>query len=556
MYAPAHLQFSSYIQDLQHNLQSKHELLSKIAVSGISDQSKRNASEVARAARSTLSDDIWLSLDQIPSNEMLRGILRNWMQQTVLTDPADWVDRCQTILSRTRVKEEPKARTATAKTALPDLADEDVAGLTAAVASARGDTNETTPEGQDYLRWQTRAFAMQLLSEALQLVQDAMLPDQSILAEEQLHSKIADIIRVAFSASTANVVELRVWGLRIIDQILRMFGKTPDPDFLEASLLEQYQAQISSALTPAFSADSSPELAAEAIAVCATFVATGIVTSADRMGRIFKVLANGVDNLAQEQPEPAIGDLRNLSPNAQAMLKMSVLSGWAQLQLASVEQGYLEDIVHPFVPKLAPLWLRALQEFAGLRFEPEISDSLGPDTMASNLDDRYASFNTVVRLQFYQGTWLSIVNAISVLVEKDSDAVFDALDGKGKNAATRVNGDQKSGKDMSFREEPVAFFFILFGLAFEALVTRAREDPSQALSILKALRKILTPAVSGNAVYEDAVFNETTDTLDRLALTSTSQTQSVLIEIARNLSLDHPSAKSHRERDEKLSDDI
>ncbi|KAI9870591.1 MAG: hypothetical protein M1823_008692, partial [Watsoniomyces obsoletus] len=93
------------------------------------------------------------------------------------------------------------------------------------------------------------------------------------------------------------------------------------------------------------------------------------------MGRIFKVLANGIDNLAQPNPEAAIGDLKNLSPNAQSMLKMALLSGWSQLQLASLEQSYLEDIVQPYIPKLAPLWLSALQEYARLRFEPEISDT-------------------------------------------------------------------------------------------------------------------------------------------------------------------------------------
>jgi hypothetical protein len=79
-----------------------------------------------------------------------------------------------------------------------------------------------------------------------------------------------------------------------------MFGKTPDPDFSEASLLEQFQAQIASALTPAFAADSSPDLASEAINVCATFVATGIVTNVERMGRIFKLLVVGLENFASE----------------------------------------------------------------------------------------------------------------------------------------------------------------------------------------------------------------------------------------------------------------
>lgn len=80
----------------------------------------------------------------------------------------------------------------------------------------------------------------------------------------------------------------------------QLFGKTPDPDFPEVTLLEQYQAQIGSALTPAFAADSSPELAAEAINVCATFIATGIVTDVDRMGRILKLLVSALENFSSE----------------------------------------------------------------------------------------------------------------------------------------------------------------------------------------------------------------------------------------------------------------
>lgn len=85
-----------------------------------------------------------------------------------------------------------------------------------------------------------------------------------------------------------------------ITDCLQLFGKTPDPDFPEASLLEQYQAQMSSALTPAFAADSSPELAAEAVNVCATFVATGIVTDVDRMGRILKLVVSALENFSSK----------------------------------------------------------------------------------------------------------------------------------------------------------------------------------------------------------------------------------------------------------------
>jgi HEAT repeat-containing protein 5 len=70
-----------------------------------------------------------------------------------------------------------------------------------------------------------------------------------------------------------------------------------DPDFPESTLLEQYQAQIGSALTPAFAADSSPEIAAEAISICAEFISSDIVKDVDHMGRLLRILVSGLVNI-------------------------------------------------------------------------------------------------------------------------------------------------------------------------------------------------------------------------------------------------------------------
>lgn len=158
------------------------------------------------------------------------------------------------------------------------------------------------------------------------------------------------------------------------------------------------------------------------------------------------------------------------------------------------------------------------------------------------------------------------------MVEKDIDFVFDALDGKlqpaeepsnseedGKKedpAEDLPNGEVKGkGHDINYREEPVAFFFVLFGLAFESLVDQGTST-AQRLEILQALKRILRPVISGNAIYQDAIFSETMDTFDRLVLTESTPIQTVIVEIAQNLSLDHPAAKSDQERSDHLSDDI
>ncbi|RDW83878.1 AP-1 complex accessory protein LAA1 [Aspergillus mulundensis] len=565
LYAPGYVDFSGYVKRLQNELSAQDALMRDVAIRGLTNLMKRDATAVIEAATPALEEGIWLAFDDTPNNAILKSMIRDWLQQTALTETELWIQRCHDTLTKTRLKVEDLPPISAIKPTATDLPDDEVAGFASAIAGAGpDDSTGDAVAGQELLKWQTRNFVMGCLSELLELVQEAILPDQTIPAELALQQKVGDIVRMAFSASTANVVELRVWGLKILDQVLKMFGKTPDPDFAEASLLEQYQAQIGSALTPAFAADSSPELASEAINVSATFIATGIVTNVERMGRILKLLVLGLENFSANPDTTEIGDLKGLNSNAKVMVKMALYAAWARLQIASIEHEYLNQVVQPYLLKLTPLWLASLQEYARLRFEPDISGSLGTGPESGDLDEVYAALNRETLLKFYQETWLSLVDAIAGLVERDIDFVFDALDGKAQieerekpEEEDKPISEEPKGKgdDINYRDEPVAFFFVLFGLAFEALVDQST-SASQRMEILQALKRILRPIISGNAIYQDAIFSETMDSLDRLALTEGTAVQNVIVEIARNLALDHPSAKGGEDRSDHLSDDI
>ncbi|TVY16253.1 Pof6 interactor protein 1 [Lachnellula arida] len=558
LYAPGHMHFADYVVMLQKDMNSEYPELRDIAIDGLYNLMKRNSEDVVKVAESGFEDQLWLALDSAPTHEGIRNVIRNWLQQSCLTQTARWLQRCQTVLTMTRAKTEETTAASTKVSAMPDLQDEEVAGFAAASGTAKDDGIAAGP-GQEPLRWQVRTFAMSCLGEMFLLISKDTPPDSTTPAEMELQKKVADVIRMAFSASTSNVVELRVYGLKIIDYVLKMFGKTPDPDFAEAPLLEQYQAQISSALTPAFAADSSPELASEAVNVCAAFIATGIVTDVDRMGRILKTLVTALENFSTESEFASIGDLKGLSSNAQVMVKMAVFSAWAELQVASTEQHYLIDVLKPYIGTLTPLWLASLREFARLRFEPDISMSLGPPSLSGSLDSIYSALNRETLLRFYQDSWLKLVDAIASLIEQDSEFVFDALDGKETESPT-TNGHSK-GNDINYRDEPVAFFFVLFGIAFEALVAKPGSDAlaskGQTLAILQALKKILHPSVSGHAIYREAIFSETMDLLDRLVLTEGLDVQGVIVQIARGLCISHPSAtKADATEDGDLSEDI
>lgn len=242
------------------------------------------------------------------------------------------------------------------------------------------------------------------------------------------------------------------------------------------------------------------------------------------------------------------------------MVKMAVLRAWAELQVASREQSYLVDVVKPHIVTLVPMWLSSLREFARLRFEPDINaGSAGSSAIGGSIETIYAALNRETLLGFYQDSWLKLVDAIASLIEQDSKFVFDALDGKSTTPGSGSSSPPPKD-DINYRDEPVAFFFVLFGIAFEALVGRQGVDSlatkEQTLEILLALKKILHPSVCGHAIYQEQIFSETTDLLDRLALTEGLPVQAAIVDIARGLCVEHPAARKKDLKDAKTGEGL
>lgn len=189
---------------------------------------------------------------------------------------------------------------------------------------------------------------------------------------------------------------------------IQIFATSPDPDFEDALLLEQHQAPITSALTPAFSADSTPEILASAVHACAVFVGCGVVKDVNRMGRILKYLtvaleqSKGLFSLSTgiklnhyiDARMVSLGDTGELSPNASAMLRISILSAWAQLEVARIKQAYLSVVLKPYRTTLASLWIAALRDYASIRVDSEFLH----DTSSVALDSSYSSLGKEVLL--------------------------------------------------------------------------------------------------------------------------------------------------------------
>lgn len=169
--------------------------------------------------------------------------------------------------------------------------------------------------------------------------------------------------------------------------------------------MEQYQAPITAALTPAFSSDSTPEILSSAVQVCAIFVGCGVIKDVSKMGRILKLLTGALDQckcmygpsyetftysflVISASGSFSIGDVQQMSPNAAVMLKISTLTAWAELLISSLTQQYLTAVIEPYRATLASLWVGALRDYASIRGDSEVmqeSSSNAVDTLYLNL---------------------------------------------------------------------------------------------------------------------------------------------------------------------------
>jgi HEAT repeat-containing protein 5 len=202
------------------DLESLHGLTKDTAIDGLYNIMRRDAKNVFQVAKEGLDDRIWLLLNEDPEHEGIRNIVQAWLGQTSLTEAGEWIARCQQVLTKTTAKpEDTSSLPSTKASAAPDLQDEEVAGF--AVSDGKDQNSATAPEAaQELLRWQVRAFVLRCLSDLITAVGKDMELDPDSKAGYAVQHKVADVIRMAFLASTSSVIDLCVLGLRLIDQVL------------------------------------------------------------------------------------------------------------------------------------------------------------------------------------------------------------------------------------------------------------------------------------------------------------------------------------------------
>lgn len=127
-----------------------------------------------------------------------------------------------------------------------------------------------------------------------------------------------------------------------------------------------------------------------------------------------------------------------------------------------------------------------------------------------------------------------MLHAVATLVKSNSIPMLRAIDGL--DSTTSEAGPLVA----STRTTPALFFWVLFGLSFEALCAApppsGGTDPVLVQAIaLEAVVALIRPDVSGTALVETGLFEELCNLCYRLAITEAPAIKSQVMEIALSL---------------------
>jgi hypothetical protein len=124
-----------------------------------------------------------------------------------------------------------------------------------------------------------------------------------------------------------------------------------------------------------------------------------------------------------------------------------------------------------------------------------------------------------------------MLRAVATTMRENDPNILAAMDGS--ETASSANGAKDA---QTSREEPTAYFFVIFGLVYDALVASSADATSTptsrqtAITALETLTSIVRPEYSGKALFGPSIFDEFCGLCYRLAMTESPVVQLHLVQ--------------------------
>lgn len=221
MFAPEHVQLPDLVSRFRSHLSSSRRPLKLASINALYQLVQKDALAMSKLGGDRLVEDLFGMLDDDPSVEGVRNVITSWLQQTVVHNPSAWIDLCQRIMSRTTASQQ-VVDAASKRGVLRD--DEGESLNFGSAESSKSGTHLTS-------RWRTQLFALQCLHTTCTIISQSGRREHVDLAfalqcgsstSGLLVSRVPDLIRMAFTASTAYVTEIRLEGLILLRDVIQV----------------------------------------------------------------------------------------------------------------------------------------------------------------------------------------------------------------------------------------------------------------------------------------------------------------------------------------------
>lgn len=222
MFAPEHVDIPVLVQQFRQYLSSTRRPLKLASINALYQLVQKDALAMSKLGGDKLVEDLFGMLDDDASVEGVRNVISSWLQQTVILNPSAWIDLCQRIMSKVTATQQ-SADAATGQT----LRDDEGESLN---VSSAPDAKAATAS-QHTSRWRTQLFALQCLHNICTVVARSGRQEHlnAVLARNRglnmsnlLVSRVPDLIRMAFTASAAYVMDIRLEGLTVLRDVIQV----------------------------------------------------------------------------------------------------------------------------------------------------------------------------------------------------------------------------------------------------------------------------------------------------------------------------------------------
>ncbi|CAB1331150.1 unnamed protein product [Coregonus sp. 'balchen'] len=567
MFAPRHVNLASLVPSLCVNLCSSYLSLRRAVVAYVTI--KEVGLEGALFSLLDRESDPCLCQD-------IQETLVHMMSSIATGKLAHWLKLCKDVLS------------ASAESTAPVETNQEEDGERDDDASVFHAKSESSGPFTN-LRWSTRVFAVECVCRIIAQCENHGHPahfDMALAQEHRLHEStdflvlhLADLIRMAFMASTDHSDKLRLSGLQTLLVIIRQFAAIPEPEFPGHVILEQYQANVGAALRPAFTADAPPDVTAKACQVCSAWIASGVVSDLRDLRRVHQLLASSLVKVqaGKEVPSPLYNE------GTSTMETLAVLKAWAEVYIVAVQsssrqrespvpgpgpgrQGeqagspLLEEdcggaggaglltLVQTDLATLSRLWLAALQDYALLTLPQDYSAQL-PATGGTF----YTAETAEQARPHYFSSWAPILHATALWLNSTGFIMVDDGPANLSRPVTPTSMGQSTSMASVKSPEDISSdrLHLILGISVEFLCSPHSHDQMENISsCLQALQALLEVSWPRSKVGNDQVLSvELLSVLHRLIVTREAPgVQLAVLELVRQVvcaAQEHVKEKRH-----------